>query len=373
MSLPSSAEPGVFVRAARRESTEYTPVWFMRQAGRILPEYRELRQRWGLIEICRQPGLCAEVTLQPMRRMPLDAAVLFADIMLPLVGVGIDLELVDEVGPVITHPMRHAHDVETLRPLVPEQDVPFVLETIKLVKAEVGPTRGVIGFAGAPFTLASYLIEGRPTRDFARTKALMFSDAELWHLLMDRLATMQATYLQAQIDAGVDVVQLFDSWVGALSPADYAQFVRPYSQKIFAALKDSGVPTIHFGTNTATLLDQMKDDGATMIGVDWRIPLDEAWERIGFDRGIQGNLDPGALLGSAEVMKNKAADVLRRAGGRPGHVFNLGHGLLPSTPLENAIRLVDFVHESSGLWALGSETQRPAPQSPAPGAQRVVA
>lgn len=352
MSFPSSAEQSVFVRAARRESTEYTPVWFMRQAGRILPEYRELRQKWGLIEICRQPELCAEVTLQPMRRMPLDAAVLFADIMLPLVGVGVDLQLVDDVGPVIANPIRTASDAETLRAIEPEVDVPFVLETIRMVRTEIAPARGVIGFAGGPFTLASYLIEGRPTRDFARTKAMMYGAPDVWHLLLDRLTAIQSRYLLAQIAAGVDVVQLFDSWVGALAPDDYETYVRPYSRRVFDALRPAGVPMIHFGVNTATLLPQMKDDGATILGVDWRIPLDDAWAIAGAGMGIQGNLDPGALLGDVNVMKDRAADVLRRAAGRPGHIFNLGHGLLPSTPLENAMQLVDFVHEHSAQGAV---------------------
>jgi uroporphyrinogen decarboxylase len=352
------AEPSVFVRAARREPAEYTPVWFMRQAGRILPEYRALRERWTLLEICRQPELCAEVTLQPMRRMALDAAVLFADIMLPLVGVGIELELVDDVGPVIPEPIRDAHRAEALRPIDPEQDVPFVLQTIKLVKDELAPARGVIGFAGGPFTLASYLIEGRPTRTFARTKALMYGAPDVWHDMLDRLTAIMTEYLLAQIRAGADVIQLFDSWVGALAPADYVQFVQPYSRRIFAALAPTGVPTIHFGTNTATLLAEMKSDGASIIGVDWRLPLDEAWTRVGFDKGIQGNLDPCALLGPADVMEQKAADVLRRAGGRPGHIFNLGHGLLPTTPLENAMRLVDFVHEESSRLVAVEEALR---------------
>jgi uroporphyrinogen decarboxylase len=351
MSSPSSVDPGgaesVFVRAARGEGTEYTPVWLMRQAGRILPEYRALRERWSLIEICRQPALCAEVTLQPMRRMPLDAAVLFADIMLPLVGVGVELDLVDDVGPVIRRPIRDASGVDALRRIEPELDVPFVLETIALVKTEIAPARGVIGFAGGPFTLASYLIEGRPTRDFARTKALMYGAPDLWHQLQERLTSIMSTYLLAQVYAGVDVVQLFDSWVGALAADDYVAYVQPYTRQIFAALARTGVPTIHFGTNTATLLDEMKSDGASIISVDWRLPLDEAWQRVGFDKGIQGNLDPGALLGSADVMERKAADVLQRAAGRPGHIFNLGHGLLPTTPLDNAMRLVDFVHEYS--------------------------
>lgn len=347
--MPFLADPGVFVRAARREPTEYTPIWFMRQAGRILPEYRALREKWSLIEICKQPELCAEVTLQPLRRMPVDAAVLFADIMLPLVGIGVDLELVDDVGPVIREPIRDKRGVEQLRPIVPEEDVPFVLQTIRLVREDISPSRGVIGFAGAPFTLASYLIEGRPTRDFAKTKALMYSQPETWHALLDRLASIMSEYLLAQIRAGVDAVQLFDSWVGALDRDDYAAFVQPYTRRIFAAITNAGVPTIHFGTKTATLLDQMKTDGATVIGVDWRMPLDDAWERVGHDKGIQGNLDPAALLGPVDVMREKARSVLRRAAGRPGHIFNLGHGLLPSTPLDNAIRLVNFVHDESAV------------------------
>ena len=338
---------GVFARAARGEATPYTPVWFMRQAGRILPEYRALRERWSLLEICRQPELCAEVTLQPMRRMPLDAAVLFADIMLPLVGVGVELELVDDVGPVIRKPILDLAGTTALRPIVPEQDVPFVLETIGLVRQEIAPQRGVLGFAGAPFTLASYLIEGRPTRDFVKTKALMHGAPDVWEALLDRLTVIMIDYLAAQIRAGVDAVQLFDSWVGALDAEDYVRYVQPYTRRIFAALRPLGVPMIHFGVNTATLLDHMKDDGGTIVGVDWRMSLDTAWRRIGHERGIQGNLDPGALLAPADVMERKAADVLRRANGRPGHIFNLGHGILPATPLDNAIRLVDFVHEHS--------------------------
>ena len=337
----------LFVRAARREPTERTPVWFMRQAGRVLPEYRAMRERWSLIEICRAPELCAEVTLQPMRRMPLDAAVMFADIMLPLVGVGIDLELVDNVGPVIRHPIRDAAGVASLRAIEPAADVPFVLETIALVKRELGPERALIGFSGAPFTLASYLIEGRPSREFGLTKTLMYADPSLWHELMERLTSIMIAYLRAQVTAGIDALQLFDSWVGALSPQDYGEYVEPYSRRIFAALAPAGLPMIHFGTNTAGLLDQMKNDGATVIGVDWRIPIDEAWTRVGSHLGIQGNLDPAALLAPPSVMEAKALDVLRRVGGRPGHIFNLGHGLLPSTPLDNVLRLVDFVQEAS--------------------------
>jgi uroporphyrinogen decarboxylase len=345
----------LFVRAARREPTERTPVWFMRQAGRVLPEYRAMRERWSLIEICRAPELCAEVTLQPMRRMPLDAAVMFADIMLPLVGIGIDLELVDTVGPVIRRPIRNAADVASLRPIEPRADVPFVLETIGIVKRELGSERALIGFSGAPFTLASYLIEGRPSREFALTKTLMYAEPGLWHELMERLTTITIAYLRAQVTAGVDALQLFDSWVGALGPQDYAEHVEPYSRRIFAALRPAGVPMIHFGTNTAGLLDLMKTDGATIIGVDWRLPLDEAWARVGFHLGLQGNLDPAALLAPPAVMEAKARDVLRRAAGRPGHIFNLGHGLLPSTPLDNVLRLVDFVQEESLAELAGAD------------------
>ncbi len=337
----------LFLRAARREQTERTPIWFMRQAGRILPEYRQLRERWTLIEICRQPELCAEVTLQPVRRMPVDAAVMFADIMLPLIGIGVDLELVDNVGPVVKHPIRDRAGIEALRPIEPEQDVPFVMETVRILKRELAGKTAVLGFSGAPFTLASYLIEGRPTREFALTKAMMYGEPELWHALMERLTSIMITYLQAKAAAGVDALQLFDSWIGALGPQDYETYVRPYTQQIFAALAPTGLPFIHFGTNTATLLDQMKDDGGSVLGVDWRVPLDIAWDRIGHDKGIQGNLDPAMLLAPRAVMEAGAADVLRRAAGRPGHIFNLGHGLLPQSPLDNVLRLVDFVHERS--------------------------
>jgi len=337
----------LFLRAARRERTARTPIWFMRQAGRILPEYRKMRERWTLIEICRQPELCAEVTLQPVRRMPVDAAVMFADIMLPLIGIGIDLELVDNVGPVVRHPIRDRAGVEALRPIEPERDVPFVMETVRILKRELAGKTAVLGFSGAPFTLASYLIEGRPTREFALTKAMMYGEPELWHALMERLTSIMIAYLQAKATAGVDALQLFDSWIGALGPQDYETYVRPYTQRIFAALAPTGLPFIHFGTNTGGLLDQMKDDGGSVLGVDWRVPLDLAWDRIGHDKGIQGNLDPALLLAPRAVMEAGAEDVLRRAAGRPGHIFNLGHGLLPQSPLDNVLHLVDFVHERS--------------------------
>jgi uroporphyrinogen decarboxylase len=341
---PASA----FIRAARLESVEHTPVWFMRQAGRVLPEYRAVRERWSLVEICRQPELCAEVTLQPLRRMDLDAAVVFADIMLPLIGLGVDIEIVEHVGPVVARPIRAFADLDVLRPIEPAADVPFLLETLRLVKAELGPAGpAVLGFAGAPFTLASYLVEGKPTRDFVRTKSLMYGDPALWHAMMERLSTITISYLDAQAGAGADALQLFDSWIGALSPDDYARYVQPHVRRIFAALAPRGMPLIHFGTNTATLLGLMKDDGGNVMGVDWRIPLDEAWTRVGHGLGIQGNLDPAALFAPRDVMEAKADDVLRRAAGRPGHIFNLGHGLLPGTPLDSVLRLAEFVRERS--------------------------
>lgn len=336
------------MRAARQQPVERTPVWFMRQAGRVLPEYRAVRQRFSLIEICRQPELCAEVTLQPVRRFGVDAAILFADIMLPLLGSGVALELVDDIGPVIASPIRDMPGVLAMRPLDPDADVPFVLETIRLVRRELDGVP-LVGFSGAPFTLASYLIEGRPSRDFVRTKTIMYGAPELWHALMERLADLVIAYLGAQVRAGVDALQLFDSWVGCLAPDDYARYVAPYTRRIFAAIAPLGLPLIHFGTGTSTLLPQMKDDGATIIGVDWRIPLDEAWSLVA-PLGIQGNLDPAVLLAPAPVIEAGVLDVLRRAGGRPGHIFNLGHGLLPSTPIDAVERVVAVIRENESTF-----------------------
>jgi len=343
----------LLVRAARREPVERTPVWFMRQAGRALPEYRALRERYSLIEISRHPELAIEVTLQPLRRMPLDAAILFADIMTPLLGAGVALDIVEGVGPVIDSPVRDAAAVRALRPLEPEADVPYVLEALRVLRRELDPSRALIGFAGAPFTLAAYLIEGRPSRDFVRTKSLMYGEPATWHLLMDRLTALTIDYLRAQVTAGADVVQLFDSWVGTLSPDDYAAAVQPYTRRVFAALGETGVPMIHFGVTTATLLAAMRGDGATVIGLDWRTPLDEGWSHVGYDLAVQGNLDPAALFAPPEVLEAKARDVLVRAGTRAGHIFNLGHGILPGTPLDNAIRLAEFVREESARIRLG--------------------
>jgi len=334
-----------FMKACRLQQADTTPIWFMRQAGRMLPEYRKIREQYTLMEVCRQPELCAEVTMQPVRRLAVDAAVMFADIMLPLIGIGIGVELVDNVGPVVANPIKSMADLGALRPIEPDQDVPFVMEAVRILKRELGEQTPLIGFCGAPFTLASYLIEGKPTREFSKTKAMMYTAPDVWHSLMGRLTTIMLRYLHAQVDAGVDALQLFDSWVGALSPRDYAEYVEPWSRRILGELTQRGLPFIHFGTNTATLLDKMKADGGTTIGVDWRIPLDVAWERIGYSLGIQGNLDAAALYGPEDFWQERALDVLRQAGGRPGHIFNLGHGVLPDLPLDNVARLVDFVHE----------------------------
>ncbi len=337
----------LLVRAARREPVERTPVWFMRQAGRVLPEYRALRERFSLLEICRRPELCAEVTLQPIRRFEMDAAILFADIMHPLVGVGVDLDIVEGTGPVIATPVRSSAEVAALRPLEPEADLPYVLEAVRILARELGGRIPVIGFAGAPFTLASYLVEGRPSRDFLRTKALMYGQPTLWHELLERLSGMVAALLRAKIAAGASAVQLFDWWVGGLSPMDYVEYVRPHVRSIFARVADLGTPMIHFGVNTATLLPHMRDDGGTVVGLDWRTPLDEGWETVGHHRGVQGNLDPAVLLAPREIIERETSDVLRRAAGRPGHIFNLGHGLHPGTPVEGVQAAVEAVKRLS--------------------------
>jgi uroporphyrinogen decarboxylase len=314
----------------------------MRQAGRSLPEYRALRERYGFFELAGTPELCAEVTLQPVRTHGVDAAVMFADIMLPVLGMGIDVDLVENVGPVIAEPVRSLADVDRLVVPEPEESVPFVLEAVRLVREALGPEQAVIGFAGGPFTVAGYLIEGKPTRDFARTKACMYGEPEVWHGLMEKLAATFASYVTACERAGADVIQLFDSWVGALSVDDYREFAAPYSARVLAAVD---VPTIHFATGDAHLLEERRDVGGDVIGIDWRVPLDVAWERIGDDRGIQGNLDGATLLGPWERAAAGAEAVLERAHGRPGHIFNLGHGVLPQTDPANLRRLVELVHE----------------------------
>jgi uroporphyrinogen decarboxylase len=334
----------LIVRACRREPVERTPVWFMRQAGRSLPEYREIRKRHDLFEVCRRPELCAEVTLQPVRAHDVDAAVMFADIMLPVLGMGIDVELVENVGPVVREPIRTATDVERLAVPGPQESVPFILEAVRLVRAELPAEKGVIGFCGGPFTVAGYLIEGKPTRDFVATKRCMYGSPEVWHALMDKLADTFAAYLAATVEAGADVVQLFDSWVGALSVEDYREFAAPYSARILAAVE---VPTIHFGTGTTHLLGDMAAAGGDVIGLDWRVPIDRGWELVGEDRGVQGNLDPALLLGPFERVEAAALRILEAVGGRPGHIFNLGHGVLPDTDPADLRRLVELVQRTT--------------------------
>jgi uroporphyrinogen decarboxylase len=343
------AEP-LLTRACRREAVERTPVWFMRQAGRSLPEYRELRKRHDLFSVCRQPELCAEVTLQPVHAHGVDAAVMFADIMLPVIGMGVDVELVENVGPVIADPVRTNADVERLSVPEPAEAVPFILEAVRLVRAELPADKALVGFAGGPFTVAGYLIEGKPTREFLQTKACMYGRPEVWHALMDKLADTFAAYLRAKVEAGADVIQLFDSWVGTLSAADYDEFVAPYSARVLSSVD---VPTIHFGTGTTHLLPSMAAAGGDVIGLDWRIPIDRGWEIVGPNHGVQGNLDPALLLGPFERVEAAANRILDAVGGRHGHIFNLGHGVLPDTDPADLARLVELVHARTSveMWA----------------------
>jgi uroporphyrinogen decarboxylase len=327
------------LRALRREPVDRTPVWFMRQAGRYLPEYRKLRGDLDVLETVRRPELAVEITLQPLRRMPLDAAIVFSDIMVPLAAVGVPVRIASGTGPVVEDPIRSAADVERIRRLEPEVDEPYALEAIRLLRKELAVP--LIGFAGAPFTLASYLVEGGPSRDYARTKALMHGEPATWSALMDALAAIVRAHLLAQVEAGAQAVQLFDSWVGALDRDDYDRHARPWVAEV---LRELPVPAIHFGVGTGELLGQMAAAGGDAIGVDHRVPLDEAWERVGPGRAIQGNLDPAVMLAPWEAVRAKALAVLARAGGRDGHVFNLGHGVLPDTPVEHLQRLVELVH-----------------------------
>jgi uroporphyrinogen decarboxylase len=333
--------------ACRCEYVDATPVWFMRQAGRCLADYRELRKRYDILTLAKTPELCAQVTLMPVDRFKVDAAVMFADIMLPLDGMGVPFVIEPEVGPIIAQPIRTHADVAALRVIEAEESTPFVFEAIRLLRHELGDRAALVGFSGAPFTLACYMIEGRPSRDYAMAKALMVGQPELWHQLMGTITEVVVRYLRAQVAAGIQVAQLFDSWIGTLSPADYEEFVLPYSRRIFQDLASTGVPTIHFGTGAASLLELMAGAGSDIMSVDWRVPLDAAWRRIGYHKGIQGNLDPTVMLASWDVIQRRARDVLRRANGRPGHIFNLGHGVLPDTSPDGLAELVTFVHRET--------------------------
>lgn len=342
-----------FLCACRREPVDCTPVWFMRQAGRYLPAYRAIRQKYSLLEICAHPEVAAQVTLQPVDMLGVDAAILFADILLPLIPMGVQLEFAAGEGPIIHNPIRTSADVQALRVIRAAEDLANVVETVRLVRRELNGRVPLIGFAGAPFTLASYLIEGGASRTFLKTKQVMYREPQTWHTLMNKLADVVADYLHAQVAAGAQAVQVFDSWVGCLSPDDYREHVLPYSQKIFHLI--DSVPTIHFGTNTATLLPLMREAGGDVIGLDWRVPLEHGWQCLG-DVAVQGNLDPVALFAPRDELTKQVRDVLRRAAGRAGHIFNLGHGLLPETPVDNVRAVVDMVHEfRSEQLAVSSE------------------
>ncbi len=319
----------------------------MRQAGRYMPEYRRIREKHGLMKMFKTPELAAEVTLQPVEALPVDAAIIFADILLPLEGMGIRLQFAQGEGPVIHNPVRSRADAEALRVAHPEESLGYVLESLRLARQEIGERVPLIGFAGAPFTLASYVIEGGGSRDFILTKKLMYGERETWDLLLGKLSSTLSSYLQAQVRAGAQAIQIFDSWAGTLSPSDYKEYVLPHTQRVFHELKQTGVPTIHFGTGTGDLLPLMRSAGGDVIGADWRVSLDAAWQRAGPGVGIQGNLDPVALMAPWEILKGKAKEILDKAGGRAGHIFNLGHGILPPTPVDSVKAVADFVHEYS--------------------------
>ncbi len=348
--LPIANHESSFLRACNRLPVDSTPVWFMRQAGRYMPEYRAIREKYSLIEICHHPEIAAEVTLQPVRALGVDAAILFADILLPAIPLGVGLEFAKGEGPVLQNPVRTLEDVKNLRPVNPDTDLKYVLDAIKILRGELKDVP-LIGFCGAPFTVASYIIEGGSSREFLKTKAMMYSAPEVWRSLMEKLSMVLSDYLVAQIRAGAQAVQVFDSWVGALNPQDYEEFVLPYSQKILRDAKKENVPVIHFGTNTTTLLPLMKRAGGDVIGLDWRIPLDDGWSLLGDDVAVQGNLDPALLFAPLPEIKKRVHDILHRADGKPGHIFNLGHGILQHTPVDNVKAVVDMVHEYSPLPA----------------------
>ena len=337
-----------FLRACRREPTDATPVWLMRQAGRYMAEYRRLRERYSILEMIKTPELACEVTMQPIHAFDLDAAIIFADILPPLEGMGLSLEFVKGEGPVIHNPVKSAADVEKLRVPAPEEALGFTLDAIRMVRRELDP-RGIplIGFSGAPFTLASYAIEGGGSKHRAGVKRMMMSEPEAWHTLMTKLSDVAGNYLLAQAHAGAHALQLFDSWVGELSAYDYEHHVLPYSRRALEIAARAGVPVIHFGTNTSGMLGLIRAAGGDVIGVDWRIELARAWNELGDGVAVQGNLDPVALFAEWDDLKRRAAYILDSVAGRPGHVFNLGHGILPETPVDNVRRLVDFVHEHS--------------------------
>jgi uroporphyrinogen decarboxylase len=335
-----------FLRACRRQPVDATPVWFMRQAGRYLSDYRALRRRYSLLQICRQPELAVAVTLQPVDLIELDAAIVFSDLLLPLVPLGLELDFIKGEGPAISNPVRTATDVERLREYDPREPLAHVIDTIRALRKELEGRLPLIGFGGAPFTLAAYAIEGGPSTTYARTKAFMYLQPGAWHRRCERLAALMVNFLQAQVEAGAQALQIFDSWVGALGRSDYREFAFPHTKQIFDALEGCGVPLIHFGVGTSAILTDLAHAGGDVIGVDWRQPIDHAWAAVG-DRAVQGNLDPCLLLGPLDRLLASADDVLKRVDGRPGHIFNLGHGVLPNTPLEHVQQLAHHVHETT--------------------------
>ncbi len=343
MKKPENQYP--FLQACRREKADYTPIWLMRQAGRYLKEYRALRKKYPFLEMCKNPELAAEVTLLPIKKFNLDAAIIFSDILLPLEPMGVDLEFKKGEGPVI-RPVREEKEIARLRIFNPEKSLSFLLKAIRIVRREIEGKIPLIGFSGAPFTLVSYLIEGGHSNHYVLTKSLMYQNRPLWSTLMEKLSEVLIRCLNAQVQAGVQALQLFDSWVGCLSPGDYENYVLPYSRKVIAGMNKK-VPLIHFATSSSALLEKMKMAGGDVIGVDWRIEIGEAWAQVGYDIGIQGNLDPVVLLGPVDLIKKEVKRILGSIKGRPGHIFNLGHGILPNTPVENVAALVDMVHEYS--------------------------
>ncbi len=335
-----------FMRACRREPVPFTPIWLMRQAGRYMQEYRDVRARVGFLELCKTPALAAEVTVTAAERLGVDAAIIFADILLPLEPMGLLLEFTKGDGPVIHNPVRSARDVDRLIEIEEVDALEFVLEAIRQTRRALRNVLPLIGFAGAPFTLASYIVEGGSSKNYVHTKSLMYNDSGAWHSMMSLISRALVKYLNAQVNAGAQALQLFDSWVGCLSPEDYRQYVLPHTRSVIAGIS-SGVPVIHFGTGTGELLQLISEAGGSVIGVDWRVPLAEGWQRVGHDKAVMGNLDPVALFANQEQLRSQARGILEQAGGRPGHIFNLGHGILPETPVHNVIALVEMVHEMS--------------------------
>jgi len=335
----------IFLKACRGESTNVTPIWFMRQAGRYMKAYRDLKKKYSFLELCKNPELATEVTLQPLDVLGVDAAIIFADILLPLEPMGTGLEFTAGDGPVIPRPVKNQKDIEKLRPVNAEEDLGFVGDAIRQVRKEISGKMPLIGFAGAPFTLCSYMIEGGKSRDFTTTKLMMFETPELWDLLMDKVCTMLVDYLTMQVKAGAQALQIFDSWVGCMSPQDYEKYIMPHTRRIISKLKETEVPIINFTTGTSTLLDSVAQAGGDVISFDWRINIDDAWGEIGYDRSIQGNLDPTLLFAPIPIIRERVNDIMKRVSGRSGHIFNLGHGILQHTPVDHVKAVVDMVHE----------------------------